>query len=216
MRRSSTHLAASAIAAVLIAVLSPVQAGQSAPAADTASPPPDQAALDAAVADLAAPKPAPPPRPARPCSQPEYRQFDYWLGEWDVFAVGSDRLVANSRIESKYGGCAIRENWMPMNNSGGGSLNNYDQRMGKWRQAWVDATGTRVDFEGGLVGDAMELTGIWRDFGGPGKDVLVKMRYEKLDGGTVRQWGQQSADGGVTWSTSFDLIYKKRKLPLQP
>ncbi|MEY4268946.1 MAG: hypothetical protein RLZZ58_162 [Pseudomonadota bacterium] len=199
--------------------LSPLAAqADPAPAAPSASP--EQAALDAAVAELSAEKPAPVPTPraipAKPCSLTEHRQFDFWLGDWDVTAVGSDRLVANSRIEAKYGGCAIRENWMPMGRTGGGSLNSFDVRLGKWRQTWVDSTGAWVLFEGGMTDGAMELTGIWRDYGGPGNDPLIKMRYEVKGDGSVRQWGQQSTDGGVTWTTSFDLIYKRRATPLQP
>jgi hypothetical protein len=36
------------------------------------------------------------------------------------------------------------------------------------------------------------------------------MTYTKLPRGEVRQFGENSADGGKTWTTSFDLIYARK------
>src|SRR4029453_11093809 len=50
---------------------------------------------------------------ANPCrNQPEYHQFDFWLGEWDVMSPGAPGPV-HSRIERLLDGCIIQENWMP-------------------------------------------------------------------------------------------------------
>lgn len=152
----------------------------------------------------------PPPPAAVACSAPEYGQFDFWVGEWDVFPTGATKQVATSRIEKLYGGCAIRENWMPASNPGGGSLNGYDARDRLWRQTWHDNSGARVEFEGGLVGRQMILTGLWRDLLGPGKDALVRMTYTPSADGSVRQLGEQSVDFGKTWQPSFDFTYKPK------
>ena len=62
---------------------------------------------------------ATPPPPA--CETPEHRQFDFWIGHWDVYAKADPaKLVAHSLIESRHSGCAIRENWMPLSASGDG------------------------------------------------------------------------------------------------
>ena len=160
----------------------------------------------AALAQASAPiaKPAPPP----PCATQNHRQFDFWIGKWDVRPNGKPNIVAHSLIERLYDGCAIRENWMPLSASGGGgSLNLFDTHTGTWRQTWVDSSGTRVDFEGGYARDAMVLTGLWRDVLGPGKDGLVRMTYTRQPAGAVRQLGEVSIDGGKTWAPSFDFIY---------
>ena len=145
------------------------------------------------------------------CTSPESRQFDFWLGEWEVRPNGQDKIIARSTIEKKYGGCAVRENWMPLNQDaeagGGGSLNHYDPQYRQWRQVWLDSSGTRVDFAGGMVGDKMVLKGRWANFGGPGKDAIVKMEYEAMACGAVRQHGLASSDGEKSWQTAFDLIY---------
>ena len=144
------------------------------------------------------------------CEAPEHRQFDFWVGEWDVFPTGSSAQVATSRIEKLYGGCAVRENWMPKSRQDGGSLNGYDARDRVWRQTWLDSSGAQVVFTGGVKGAAMVLTGMWRDANGPGKDALTRMTYSRSNDGSVRQLGEQSADAGKTWQPSFDFIYKPR------
>lgn len=155
---------------------------------------------------------APPP----PCAAPVYAQFDFWVGDWEVFPNIKDPakapLIARSRIEKLYGGCAIRENWMPLKGSGGGSLNAPDPATGRWHQYWLDSSGGRVEFDGGLApGGAMVLTGYWRGVNGPGKDGLVRMTYTRQADGSVRQYGQVSADQGLTWTDSFDFIYRRSK-----
>ena len=156
----------------------------------------------------AAAQPAPPP-PA--CDSPAHAAFDFWIGEWDVYRSGTDTLVARSRIEKLYAGCAVRENWMPLNGAGGGSLNNLDPATGRWHQTWIGSTPGRVEFDGGPVGREMVLTGYWAGIGGPGEDGIVRMIYTPNEDGSVRQHGLVSYDQGLTWVDSFDLIYRPRE-----
>src|SRR5687767_13009083 len=150
---------------------------------------------------------APPPPPA--CTGPEHRQFDFWVGYWDVYPTGKPNLVAHSLIERLYAGCAIRENWMPLKGAGGGSLNNYLTDDKRWHQTWVDSSNARVDFIGGLVGGKMVLVGFWKGVNGPGQDALTRMTYTANTDGSVRQFGETSTDHGVTWQSSFDFTYRK-------
>jgi hypothetical protein len=156
-----------------------------------------------------APSPAPPPS----CSGEGFDAFDFWVGEWDVYPYGKDRLVAHSRIEKLYNGCAIRENWMPLNGKPGGSLSNYEPRTGRWHQEWIGSAPGRVEFDGGPVAGGMVLTGWWAGSGPNGEDGLTRMTYTKLDGGAVRQHGEFSADHGVSWVTSFDFTYRPHVEP---
>lgn len=160
----------------------------------------------AAGAQTTAAAPTPPP-PA--CTAPEHRQFDFWVGYWDVYPTGKSKLVAHSLIEKLYAGCAVRENWMPLVPGSGGSLNNYMATDKRWHQTWLDSSNARVDFAGGLVGAKMVLMGMWADVNGPGKDGLVRMSYTPNADGSVRQFGEVSTDHGLTWSSSFDFTYKK-------
>src|SRR4030095_9200069 len=72
------------------------------------------------------------------CTAPEHRQFDFWVGWWDVYPTGKDQVVAHSLIEKLYDGCTIRENWKPGSRLGGGSLNAYRPEQKVWKQIWTD------------------------------------------------------------------------------
>jgi hypothetical protein len=161
------------------------------------------ATLVAAAPAHAQTAPAAPP-PA--CADPNHHAFDFWVGHWDVRPYAGGPVVAHSLIESLYGGCAIRENWMPIGRTGGGSLSNFDKALGHWHQSWVDSSGTRVEFSGGAEGKAMVLTGLWGGVAN-GKDGLVRMIYTSEPNGAVRQKGEISTDNGKSWGPSFDLLY---------
>ena len=149
--------------------------------------------------------------PPSGCTSAESRQFDFWVGHWDVYPTGKDNLVAHSLVERLYQGCAIRENWMPLKGGGGGSLNSYVPSEKIWRQTWVDSSGVRVDFKGGIRGKAMVLEGPWAKSGPKGEDGIVRMTYTANADGSVRQRGEVSLDGGKTWQPSFDFTYKPAK-----
>jgi hypothetical protein len=166
------------------------------------------AALLIAQASVAAA--VPPPQPP-PCAGADFGAFDFWVGEWDVYPNGKDTLVAHSRIEKLYGGCAIRENWMPLKGAGGGSLSDFEPATGHWYQTWIGAAPGRVEFDGGPEDGKMVLTGFWKGSGPKGEDGLTRMTYSKEAAGAVRQFGQFSADQGKTWQTTFDFIYRPHK-----
>lgn len=149
-------------------------------------------------------------RNAHPCmAQPEYRQFDFWLGEWEVRSAGAP-APANSRIERLLDGCIIQENWMPAGGGEGKSWNFYNARSGKWEQVWV-APGRVLKLEGTFSEGAMRFEGKTPV---PGQgDRWDKLTFTTMDGGRVRQVWEQSADGGKTWTTSFDGIYSPKKTP---
>lgn len=150
---------------------------------------------------------APPPA----CAGREHRQFDFWVGDWDVYPTGRDSMVARSRVESLHDGCVIRERWMPLKGGGGSSLNHYDRSQGRWHQTWIDSGNARVVFEGGLVDGRMVLQGFWKGAKGPGGDGLVRMTYTRSKDGSVRQAGEISTDHGVTFKPFFDLTYRPGK-----
>jgi len=115
-------------------------------------------ALPLLLAAQAAPPPAAPPPPPPACTAPENRQFDFWVGSWDVYPTGGTNLVAHSLIERRYSGCAIRENWMPLHGEGGGSFSAWRPEAGHWRQTWVDSRGGWVEFSGGMASATLANT----------------------------------------------------------
>lgn len=144
---------------------------------------------------------------ANPCrNRPEFRQFDFWIGEW-LPKNAQGVTVGTSSIQLILSSCIIFENWeTPV--SAGKSFNVFDVRDGKWHQTWVDNKGLITHYVGGLVDGKMVLDA---ESVQNGARTIARMTFSKLDSGDVRQHGENSADGGKTWTTSFDFIYVRKK-----
>ncbi len=156
-----------------------------------------------------------PEAPATPattaaCSAEEFGEFDFWIGEWDVFPTGTETKVAESTIRRLSSGCAIHEHWQPLDGKDGTSISLRNHRSGRWEQLWIGSDGRRVDFEGGMVEGAMVMSGYWDDVGGAGKDALIRMRFTPNEDGSVRQSGEASSDHGANWTPFFDLTYRRK------
>lgn len=168
-------------------------------------------AFPLALAWQATPAGPPPSQPILPpaCESGAYDEFDFWVGSWEVYPSGSEAKVADSLIERKHRGCAIVETWMPTNGFGGTSLTHVDLATGIWHQKWVGAAPGAVDFTGGWTGSSMVLTGIWP--APTAAHQIVRMTYTPLPDGSVRQFGENSTDHGLSWQTAFDLIYRRKE-----
>jgi len=142
------------------------------------------------------------------CEGSEHRQFDFWIGDWDVTANG--KPAGHNRIEKILNGCVLQENWEGAGGGTGKSFNMYDRRDGKWKQTWVDGQGSRLDLSGSYDAEkkTMTLTGTTPGQK-PGVIVQHEIAWTQLPDGTVRQHWRLSRDGGATWTDAFDGIYKK-------
>jgi hypothetical protein len=145
-----------------------------------------------------------------PCTSPEHRQFDFWLGDWDV-RHPDGRLAGRNRIVSLYDGCALHESWEGTSGHRGTSFNIYDTARGVWHQTWVDSNGMLLVLEGGLEADAMVLEGTATS---PTEPETVRHRISWSvvagDPDQVRQLWEISSDGS-TWETAFDGRYARRR-----
>lgn len=150
--------------------------------------------------------PAAPPPP--PCATPQHRQFDFWIGTWEVTDAAGKPLGRN-RIAAAHGGCALVEQWSGRGGVTGSSLNAWDAGTRRWHQTWVDSTGGLLHLEGGLVDDRMRLDGEADDDARPGHRVRQRIEWSPQPDGRVRQHWQVSKDGGATWTTAFDGWYRR-------
>jgi hypothetical protein len=143
--------------------------------------------------------------PATPCTAPEYRQFDFWVGEWSVQVANAPRGAppAPSDITLEPGGCAVFENFA---NGAGLSINVFSPETGDWHQTFVFSNGQRQVLIGGLEGSNMILTGSAP--GPPGS--FDRWTWIPLSGGRVRQFQEFSTDGGQSVQIGFDGTYSPR------
>jgi ketosteroid isomerase-like protein len=134
---------------------------------------------------------------------PPYRQFDFWVGDWDVFDIGSPIKVAHARIDLILDGCVLREDYQGTDGHNGQSFTIYDGARKVWHQSWVTNRGQSLAIEGTMEADEMVLSG--EDHA---KGAIVRGRWKPENGG-VRETAVTSADGGKTWQPWFDLEFHR-------
>lgn len=146
---------------------------------------------------------------AAPCEDAEFRQFDFWIGDWDVTSAGDGVPRGTSHISSEMGGCVIWENWTS-GGSGyfGKSYNTYNVNLQRWEQYWVDNSAGTMFFHGNLKDGVMDY---WTDdIPQPNGDKLRRhLQFFKLSPDKVRQFSQGSTDGGKTWQVEYDFTYSR-------
>ncbi len=140
------------------------------------------------------------------CTDPVHRQFDFWLGRWEVFAPNGTKAGDNV-IASIADGCALAESWSGRGGVTGRSLNIFDKADRKWHQTWVDSSGSLLQLSGALAGNAMVLGATGPDPDTPGSTLTQRITWTPNADGSVRQHWEVSADGGKTWKTAFDGRY---------
>ena len=93
-----------------------------------------------------------------PCSSAAHRQFDFWVGEWEV-QTPKGTAAGENKVEKILDGCALRESWTATDGSHGTSLTSYDAGAGRWTQTFVDDLGMVLVLDGELRDGKMVLSG---------------------------------------------------------
>jgi hypothetical protein len=145
------------------------------------------------------------PKPAA-CQAPEPRQFDFWIGRWQVFTPDGTK-VGDNLIEVIDGGCALIERWQGRGGFSGTSLNSWDASAGLWRQHWVDNQGGLLRLAGRFEGGSMVLASSGPHPDRTGATRRQRIRWTALPDGAVRQLWEQSDDEGASWAPVFDGRY---------
>jgi len=132
-----------------------------------------------------------------PCVyQPENRQFDFWVGDWDVVGSKGSAPAGASHIERAIGDCVIWENWTSLGNAGytGKSYNVYNSAWKRWEQFWVDNQGGMIHFYGSLNQDGV-MDFYTDEIPQPdGTKLKRHLQFIKLGSDQVRQFSQGSTD----------------------
>lgn len=150
-----------------------------------------------------------------PCSDPAFRAFDFWIGNWDVYGK-NDKLAGTSKISLILDSCVILEEWTSAGsvnniNYKGKSFNTYNVATKQWQQTWIDNTGNTTEFlraeasnKGQIIFYADKVTSP------DGKKFIRRLTFTRLDENKVRQFGERSDDEGKTWMAEYDLEYRKK------
>lgn len=150
----------------------------------------------------------------KPCSQPVYRQFDFWLGEWEAFGVNGNK-AGDSKISMILDSCIILEEWATANvqrglRYAGKSFNTWNVAVKQWQQTWVDNTGSTTFFTKGKFENSQII--FHTDPFVFSKDTMAirRLTFFNLSKEKVRQLGEISNDNGISWVTEYDLEYRRK------
>lgn len=151
----------------------------------------------------------------KPCTAPAYRQFDFWIGDWDVYGKNGSK-AGDSKISLILDSCIILEEWTSAgSNQGlryaGKSFNTWNRNSRQWQQTWVDNTGGTTEYLEGKYDD-QKIIFLTKPFTFT-KDTMAirKLTFYNLSNDKVRQLGEISKNNGNSWQTEYDLEYRRRK-----
>jgi hypothetical protein len=144
------------------------------------------------------------------CMAPEYRQFDFWIGDWDTFESdpAGGKSIARAQVKSIAQGCAIHELYEQNDGLIGDSILSYNAVRKQWQQTWVTNRGAFMLLWGNFKDGKLVLEGEVHMRNG--KTVMQRITW-KAEGKGVRESAVMSKDGGKTWTPAFDVLFLKRK-----
>ena len=151
---------------------------------------------------------------AYPCKhRDKFSEFDFWLGEWDVHTANGS-YAGKNRIEKAQAGCVLVENWLSVTGVPGMSMNYFDISSNEWVQVWSGAGGTQIVIRGGLSDEGLLLEG-QINYVANGTSAPFRGLWTPLPDGRVRQFFEQSSDGGETWAPWFEGFYTRTNMEQQ-
>jgi hypothetical protein len=150
-----------------------------------------------------------------PCSSPEFRQFDFWIGEWEAFGINGKK-AGDSKISLILDSCIILEEWTSAGvqqglRYAGKSFNTWNSSLKEWQQTWVDNTGNTTAFTHGKFADKKIIFNTDPFPFSTDTTAIRRLTFFDLGKDKVRQLGEITKNNGTTWATEYDLEYRRKK-----
>jgi hypothetical protein len=156
---------------------------------------------------LGAQQPAP---QANPCTIAQQKQFDFWVGEWDLTWPGNkpgEIAHGSNDIKRIMDGCVVQENFSggtaPLR---GTSVSTFDLTSNQWKQTWVDNEGGYLDFVGEFKDGKMIFQ---REATRNGQKIVQRMVWKNITSSELDWSWESSSDGGKTWQVIWPIHYKR-------
>ncbi|MGM0670183.1 MAG: hypothetical protein ACQET1_10735 [Gemmatimonadota bacterium] len=161
-----------------------------------------------------------------PCTGP-YRDFDFWIGEWDVLNRNRpdgesrwyDTGMATDRVYPIAAGCGIVEHWRGSafgEDMEGFSVRAFNPNTGQWELVLLWPTDGLPRF-GVLRGGFRHNRGEFfsRNVSTEGDTTYTRFTFSDITPETVRWQDGTSSDDGRTWSSSWIMEFTRRELLYQ-
>jgi hypothetical protein len=163
--------------------------------------------------------------PSPSCAAPEFRQLDFWIGDWDVAVHARSSATAtqwgdakgHQHVEAILGGCAIAEHFRadgPPTPWAGASYSMWQPQLGKWRQTWVDDSAGFLVFKGGPEANGFVLYGEPKDVAGA--KTQMRMVFSAITPTSLHWEWQQSSDGWATVAPLMQVDYRRAAVASRP
>lgn len=142
------------------------------------------------------------------CCTAEHRQFDFWVGKWEVFNKQGVKVGENN-IHFIQDSCGIQENWTSPAQTGT-SYNYYNPTDKTWNQMYLDNLGTILELKGKFVDGTMTLESK------PIKSTKAnfyyrnRIRWKVEKDSTISQIWDILTDKDSVIYVAFDGIYKRK------
>ena len=141
------------------------------------------------------------------CTTPEFRQFDFWLGEWEMRDRASGTVLGRAKVEKLSNGCMMREEWISSGGASGSNLSSYHAPEKGWQMASAFANAPLLISQGQFSNGQLV-------FVGQAQQWMVRIVWAATDDPSrVKQTWENSSDGGKTWTMTFDAICVRLKSP---
>jgi ketosteroid isomerase-like protein len=141
-----------------------------------------------------------------PCPAPEFRQLDFWAGDWDVFDIANPATqVARVKVDHILDSCVLREDYQDNEGHKGQSFSISDATLEAGHQSWLTNHGQILLLNGGLDGNQIVLNATEHTL--EGGIQLIGGAGKPVEGG-VRETAVTSFDEGKTWKPWFDLMFR--------
>jgi hypothetical protein len=152
-----------------------------------------------------------PQNPPTPCQDNQaFDQWDFWVGEWNVYGNDEERALAGTNsITKHYANCLITETWKSAGGGGGFSINYYNPVKGQWRQVWV-SNGYSIDYTGGLNDQGQMVLEGEIDYYGKNNSAPFRGIWTPRDNGDVVQRFEVFDAEKDQWNVWFEGLYVKR------
>jgi hypothetical protein len=149
------------------------------------------------------------------CDTPQHHQFDFWVGDWQVFEAKSNQLVGYDRVEKHSHGCIVQQNLTMVTDlyrgpgvgyrMSGISVNRFDGAS--WLELWADDTWGAIALRGTLdAHGSMVLTTLT-----PSRNRDLRLVWERRSDGSVRTLQYVAPAGSGKWELFGDLIYRPNR-----
>ncbi|MCM8569350.1 hypothetical protein NE848_08165 [Gramella jeungdoensis] len=141
------------------------------------------------------------------CCTPAHEQFDFWVGNWEVFNEKGKKIGENL-IEKLEDNCILSENWEGEKGGSGKSFNYYDPADSTWNQLWISNSGNILKLKGEGKPDKMILKS--EPVKGEKGNYYNKITWTKNPDGSVTQlWELYDLQGNLL-NEAFKGIYRKK------